>query len=191
VALALAKEVGIPAHRVVAEATPADKLATLRALRGVIEAGWMVLPEDSAQPGAAHGRVAELRQGDRRLGNRPGEVPLHLRPALGAWYCALMTAQTLRELLPFIHRHGTFNLLLSNGEALFAHASTHLHLLQRAHPFKPAQLLDADLRVDFAQHTSPTDRVALVATQPLTLNEPWQALPPGELAVLQGGTRIA
>jgi predicted glutamine amidotransferase len=98
---------------------------------------------------------------------------------------------TLRELLPFIHRHGTFNLLLSNGEALFAHASTNLHLLQRAHPFKPAQLLDADLRVDFAQHTSPTDRVALVATQPLTLDEPWQALPPGELVVLQGGVRIA
>jgi predicted glutamine amidotransferase len=98
---------------------------------------------------------------------------------------------TLRELLPYIHRHGTFNLLLSNGEALFAHASTNLHLLQRAHPFKPAQLLDADLRVDFAQHTSPTDRVALVATQPLTLNEPWEALAPGELVVLHGGVRIA
>ena len=75
-------------------------LATLRALRDVIDAGWTALPEDSAQPGAAHGRVAELRQGERRVGNRPGEVPLHLRPALGAWYCALMTAQTLRELLP-------------------------------------------------------------------------------------------
>lgn len=34
VARALAKEVGIPATCVVAEATPADKLATLRALRG-------------------------------------------------------------------------------------------------------------------------------------------------------------
>jgi predicted glutamine amidotransferase len=96
---------------------------------------------------------------------------------------------TLRELLPFIHRHGSFNLLLSNGQALWAHASTHLHLLERQHPFQATQLLDADLRVDFSQHTSPTDRVALVATQPLTANEPWQALRAGELAVLRHGRR--
>jgi predicted glutamine amidotransferase len=42
---------------------------------------------------------------------------------------------TLRELLPQLARHGTFNLLLSNGQALWAHATTHLWSLQRAHPF--------------------------------------------------------
>jgi predicted glutamine amidotransferase len=31
---------------------------------------------------------------------------------------------TLRELLPQLARHGTFNLLLSNGQALWAHATT-------------------------------------------------------------------
>ena len=98
---------------------------------------------------------------------------------------------TLRELLPAIHRNGSFNLLLSNGEALWAHASTKLHLLERRHPFQPTRLVDADLSVDFAQHTRPTDRVALVATEPLTRDEPWQALGSGELVVLQGGQRIA
>jgi predicted glutamine amidotransferase len=34
------------------------------------------------------------------------------------------------------HRaHGTFNFLLSNGQALWAHASTRLHYVQRQHPF--------------------------------------------------------
>jgi predicted glutamine amidotransferase len=64
---------------------------------------------------------------------------------------------TLRELLPQLARHGTFNLLLSNGQALWAHATTHLHWsLQRAHPFGAATLADEDLSVDFAALTAPT-----------------------------------
>ena len=39
------------------------------------------------------------------------------------------------ELLPHPAAHGTFNLLLSNGQALWAHGSTRLHWLQRQHPF--------------------------------------------------------
>jgi threonine dehydrogenase-like Zn-dependent dehydrogenase len=34
---------------------------------------------------------------------------------------------------------------------------------------------------------APGDRVALVVTQPLTTDEPWQALAPGELRAFQGG----
>ncbi len=98
---------------------------------------------------------------------------------------------TLRELLPQVAAFGTLNLLLSNGQALWAHCSTHLHLLERRHPFGPTHLADADLSVDFAAHTRETDRVALLATQPLTRDEPWRALRPGELVVLQGGVRVA
>jgi glutamine amidotransferase len=36
-------------------------------------------------------------------------------------------SMTLRELVPQIARFGTFNFLLSNGQALWAHASNHLH----------------------------------------------------------------
>ncbi len=44
------------------------------------------------------------------------------------------------------HRpHGTFNFLLSNGEALWAHATTDLFFTERRHPFAAAQLADEDL----------------------------------------------
>jgi glutamine amidotransferase len=98
--------------------------------------------------------------------------------------------QTLAELAPQIARHGTFNFLLSQGEALWAHCTTQLHYVLRRHPFADAQLQDADLTVDFAEHTTPQDRVAVVVTQPLTTNETWVALTPGELAVFVDGDRL-
>ena len=98
--------------------------------------------------------------------------------------------QTLAELAPTIARHGTFNFLLSQGEALWAHCSTKLHYVLRRHPFAAAQLQDADLTVDFADLTTPQDRVAIVVTEPLTSNEDWIALTPGELAVFVDGDRL-
>lgn len=95
--------------------------------------------------------------------------------------------RTLAELLPVPARHGTFNVLLSNGQALWAHCSTHLHWLVRGHPFGAAHLADEDLSVDFGPVTTPHDRVALVATQPLTRGEPWTAMAPGELRVFVDG----
>jgi glutamine amidotransferase len=100
-------------------------------------------------------------------------------------------SRTLRELLPQPARHGTFNLLLSNGQALWAHCSTHLHWLERAHPFGAARLADEDLSVDFGPVTTPGDRVALVATQPLTTGEAWAAMGAGELRVFVGGRALA
>src|ERR1043165_9435928 len=70
--------------------------------------------------------------------------------------------QTLRELAPMPAAHGTFNFMLSNGQALWAHCSTRLHHLVRQHPFAHASLQDEDLSVDFAQVTSTTDRVAVI-----------------------------
>jgi glutamine amidotransferase len=96
---------------------------------------------------------------------------------------------TLRELLPLPASHGTFNVLLSNGQALWAHCSTHLHALERQHPFRAATLADEDLSVDFAALTTPSDRISIVATEPLTAGEAWQTLAPGELAVFVGGSR--
>ena len=58
--------------------------------------------------------------------------------------------------------------------------------LERAHPFGAARLADEDLSVDFGPLTSPGDRVALVATQPLTSGEPWVAMGAGELLVFDG-----
>ena len=94
---------------------------------------------------------------------------------------------TLRELLPELHRHGTFNMLLSNGQALWAHGSTKLYWLVRQHPFRSASLKDEDVTVDFAHATTPDDRVAVVATEPLTADEAWTAFAPGELRVFVDG----
>ena len=77
-------------------------------------------------------------------------------------------------------RRGTFNGLLSNGQWLFAYASTRLHVLTRQAPFSHARLADDDLTVDFAQLAGPNDVVTIVSTEPLTTNEPWRPIPPGQ-----------
>jgi glutamine amidotransferase len=94
---------------------------------------------------------------------------------------------TLRELAARIAPHGTFNFLLSNGLALWAHASTHLHYIERRHPFASARLSDEDLRLDFSTCTTPSDRVALIATAPLTCDEQWTAFESGQLKVFVDG----
>jgi predicted glutamine amidotransferase len=97
------------------------------------------------------------------------------------------TTLTLAELVATLNGHGTFNMLLSNGLALWAHGSTRLYWLQRRHPFAHATLADEDLSVDFAHVTSPDDRVAVIATEPLTANETWVPFAPGELRVFVDG----
>jgi glutamine amidotransferase len=94
---------------------------------------------------------------------------------------------TLNELVPWVAKHGPFNFLLSNGDALWAHCSTNLFHVERRHPFAHAQLKDEDLSIDFSQHTTPNDRVAVVVTAPLTTNEPWTQMQPGELRVFVDG----
>jgi glutamine amidotransferase len=97
---------------------------------------------------------------------------------------------TLRELVPAIAAHGTFNFMLSNGQALWVHCSTQLHWLVREHPFRAARLADEDLSIDFSAVTTPRDRVAVIVTEPLTTDERWTPLASGELAVFQDGARI-
>lgn len=95
--------------------------------------------------------------------------------------------RTLRELVPQIAQHGTFNFLLSNGEALWAHATTKLQYLVRQHPFAQARLQDADVTLDFAQLAHTGDRVALIATEPLTANEAWTPFTQGEIKLFVDG----
>jgi glutamine amidotransferase len=89
-----------------------------------------------------------------------------------------------------VARHGTFNFMLSNGLALWAHASTKLFYVERRHPFAHATLSDEDLSIDFAEHTEPTDRVAVVVTAPLTTNETWLPFAAGELKVFVDGALV-
>jgi glutamine amidotransferase len=94
---------------------------------------------------------------------------------------------TLRELAARIAPHGTFNFLLSNGQALWAHASTSLFFIERRHPFASAHLSDEDVHVDFSTQTSPSDRVAVIVTAPLTRDEPWTPFEHQELKVFVDG----
>ena len=98
---------------------------------------------------------------------------------------------TLRELVPQIARHGSFNFMLSNGEALWAHCATKLYWLLRQHPFRTARLADEELSVDFARHTTVSDRVAVIVTEPLTRDETWAAFAPGELHAFVDGVLVA
>jgi len=100
-------------------------------------------------------------------------------------------SHALRELTGKIAKHGAFNMMLSDGMALFAHCSTQLHYIVRQHPFSTAKLSDEDLSVDFSQVTTPNDRVAVIVTTPLTTNETWTPFAPGEMKVFTEGVATA
>ena len=85
---------------------------------------------------------------------------------------------------------GVLNYLLSDARHLYAHCGTQLAWLTRRAPFGEARLMDAELVVDFQRETTPEDVVSVVATQPLTVNEAWQRLEPGALAVFRAGEPV-
>lgn len=86
---------------------------------------------------------------------------------------------------------GIFNILLSNGEMLFTHCSTHLSYLSRSYPFAKATLIDCAMSMDLSAHNSHTNRMAIIATKPLTHNEPWVSCQKGETLMFCDGLVIA
>jgi predicted glutamine amidotransferase len=86
---------------------------------------------------------------------------------------------------------GECNFLLSNGEWLLVHCSTQLTYIVRQAPFRQAHLKDEDLSVDFSEVTTPNDRVAVIATTPLTDNETWTLMPAGTLWRFKEGRPVA
>jgi glutamine amidotransferase len=95
--------------------------------------------------------------------------------------------EAVAEIGAHIGKSGTFNFLLGDGTHLFARCATRLHHIVRKAPFKHATLADDDVRVDFAELTTPRDRVAVVATMPLTRDEVWVEGRPQHLWVFDGG----
>jgi predicted glutamine amidotransferase len=95
--------------------------------------------------------------------------------------------EALCEVTQRAAEHGVFNYLLSNGQSMFAHCSTRLWTLVRQWPFSNAQLVDADVSMDFAQTNASNDRLCIIATQPITRNENWQQLDAGQLLWIEGG----
>uniref|UniRef100_A0A7S1CZJ2 Glutamine amidotransferase type-2 domain-containing protein n=1 Tax=Cyclophora tenuis TaxID=216820 RepID=A0A7S1CZJ2_CYCTE len=62
-----------------------------------------------------------------------------------------------------------------------------LHYIVRQPPFATAQLVDCEYSVDFSELTTPSDRVAVIATKPLTNEEGWKEFQRGELLMFDYG----
>ena len=88
-------------------------------------------------------------------------------------YSPEMLVNTIQPVVDELASLGEFNFVLSDGECLYAHAHTRLHVLERT----------------LATENS-THRMILLATAPLT-EEPWQALAPGSLHIYREGKEIA
>lgn len=104
----------------------------------------------------------------------------------------------LDEIVEFDEEGTILNFLLSCGEHIqFAYSWpgsrpgskvwNGLHYVIREPPFKKAVLSDCDYEVDFEQLASDDDRVAVIATKPLTLNEEWVEFERGELILFDNG----
>lgn len=85
---------------------------------------------------------------------------------------------------------GVFNMLMSDSRALYCYCATKLCWITRRAPFGVARLKDADLTVDFGELTTPNDIVTVIATEPLTDNETWNQVEPGEMVTFQDGLVI-
>ncbi|MDQ5879628.1 MAG: hypothetical protein QG638_2364 [Pseudomonadota bacterium] len=94
----------------------------------------------------------------------------------------------VREIALELGARGEFNFLLAGSDCLIAHASTQLSYVVRQAPFTQAHLKDEDVTVDFSELTTEKDRVAVIATVPLTDNEAWQPMPPGTLWLFSEGS---
>ena len=118
-----------------------------------------------------------LQELKRRLGRHRAPTWRQIEPVLA-------------ELAEIVSGFGPFNFIMTNGEAVFAHASTRLHWTRRQHPFVTAHLVDRDLILDLSVQNGIDDRMVLVATEPLTRNEEWTAFEPGELRVFVSGESV-
>ena len=97
--------------------------------------------------------------------------------------------QALDNITREIAAYGDLNYLLSNGDCLYAHCAVKLSYIVRRAPFSSYHLLDQDITVDFS-HLTGLDRVAVIATEPLTDNEAWISIPAGQLLQFRDGEMV-
>ncbi|MGZ9898398.1 class II glutamine amidotransferase [Shewanella gaetbuli] len=86
-----------------------------------------------------------------------------------------------------IRQLGVFNMILSDGIDLMAYCTNNLCHITRRAPFGKATLIDTDVVIDFQKETTPDDVVTVIATRPLTNNEQWQVLSPGDWRLFRKG----
>lgn len=94
------------------------------------------------------------------------------------------------ELSDDLSQLGTFNMLLSDSRFLYTYCTTKLWWITRRAPFGEAQLIDAEMVVDFERETTPDDIVTIIATQPLTCAESWTQMAPHTYEVFRDGLQV-
>jgi predicted glutamine amidotransferase len=98
--------------------------------------------------------------------------------------------KALEDMLGELAQLGVFNVLFSEGRRLYVYCTKPVYYIERRAPFGRATLIDEDLQVDFSQVTTPNDRVAVIASAPLTRDEAWSTLPLGRLSVFCDGELV-
>ena len=86
---------------------------------------------------------------------------------------------------------GVFNMLLTDGVYVLAFCTNHLTWITRKAPFGKATLIDSDWIIDFQQETTPNDIVTVIATRPLTNDEDWNIMQPGQFALFKYGELVS
>jgi glutamine amidotransferase len=134
----------------------------------------------------ALGRYRPLGQTDSEhafcalLGTLERQFPGYPRSSRDLW-------EAVADVGGHIGKNGTFNFLLGDGSHLYARCATRLHYIIRKAPFRHATLADEDVVVNFADVTTPRDRVAVIATAPLTRDEVWVEGRPQHMWVFRRG----
>lgn len=90
-----------------------------------------------------------------------------------------------------LKQYGVFNMLLSDGDYVMTYCTNHLYWITRRAPFGKASLIDEDMTINFQEETTPNDVVTVVATQPLTDNEKWKRMKPGEYNLFHFGEIVS
>jgi glutamine amidotransferase len=105
-------------------------------------------------------------------------------------------AQPSAPALPIIEKwavevacFGVFNFLLSDTRYPYAHRSTYLFYASRACASQTEWLKNEEMTVRLAQGSNGSQRVAAVATEPLTADEEWKALPEARVATFPAGRK--
>ncbi len=98
--------------------------------------------------------------------------------------------QYIAELAQKIASLGVFNIIVSDGLHLMNFCGNNLCYITRRAPFGKAKLKDTDVTIDFQKETTPNDVVTVIATRPLTSNENWHILKPGDWKLFKLGELI-
>lgn len=114
-----------------------------------------------------------LNELKKKYPKRPGKMT-------SAWRYVV---KLCRQLEPM----GVFNLLMTDGVYMLAYCSNNLHFITRKAPFGEAELIDDDVKVNFRDLTTENDVVTIIATRPLTDNEVWTKIEPGDFRLFKYG----